>query len=104
MIKSIFKNLFGFHFTTIVGICVGYYIFSIHGENNPLSSFIKSPQLYVIALLFVLSLHFLYWIIIDNSTFYNIKMRLTSFFSDFFFLIISALCTIASLFLIDTFL
>lgn len=100
---SLIGYLFSFHFVTLLGVVIGTILFDIHSEANPLSSFLLSSHVYFVGFLIVFPLHFLYWIFIDKGTFYNIKSRILNMITDYMLLVLSTLCTIGTLFMIDTF-
>ena len=97
------KFFFGYHFITILGVIIGCIVYNIHSETNPLNVILTTPDLYIIGFLIVFALNFIYWIFSDKATFYNIKMRLIDLFSDFVFLVLSALSTVGTLFLLTAF-
>lgn len=99
----VFKFVFGFHFVTILGVLIGYIIYNIHSETNPLNVILTTPDIYIIGFLIVFALNFIYWIFSDKATFYNIKNRIFGLFVDFVFFILSGLGTVGTLFLADTF-
>lgn len=97
------KFFFGYHFITILGVIIGCIVYNVHSETNPLNVILTTPDLYIIGFLIVFALNFIYWIFSDKATFYNIKMRLIDLFSDFVFLVLSALSTVGTLFLLTAF-
>ena len=97
------KFFFGYHFITVLGVIIGCIVYNVHSETNPLNVILTTPDLYIIGFLIVFALNFIYWIFSDKATFYNIKIRLIDLFSDFIFLVLSALSTVGTLFLITTF-
>ncbi len=102
--KTFLKYFFGFHFVSMIGVIVGFLLYNAHSEKNPLSTFLTTPDLYFIGFLLVAALHFCLWIFTDKASSFNIKGRLLNFIGDYFFLVLSTLCTIGSLFLLTTFL
>lgn len=82
---------------------MGLILYNAQSEANPLSSFLTAGKLYLIGFLVVAALHFTLWIFSDKATTYNIKERLLNLSGDYFFLIASVLCTIGSLFVLNTF-
>lgn len=100
---NFFKLIFEFHFITVLGVIIGCIIYNIHSETNPLNNILTTPDIYIIGFLIVFALNFIYWIFSDKASFYNIKNRLINMFLDFIFLVLSALSTIGSLFLLSTF-
>ena len=97
------KFFFDYHFITVLGVIIGCIVYNVHSETNPLDIILTTPDLYIIGFLIVFALNFIYWIFADKTSFYNIKMRLIDLFSDFVFLVLSALSTVGTLFLITTF-
>ncbi len=103
MFISFFKYIFSFHFVTVIGIASGIFLFNTHSEQSPLSTTLSTFPIYLIGFIIVFSLHFLYWIFVDKGTFYNIKTRIADMMSDYVLLIISALSTTGTLFILTTF-
>ncbi len=101
--KNFLKYFFGFHFISILGVLVGMFLYYAQSETNPLSSFLTSPNLYVICIFTVFVIHFILWIFIDKSTIFNLKHRILNMIGDYFFLVFTTLGTVGSLFLLNTF-
>ncbi len=101
--KNFLKYFFGFHFISTIGVLVGSFLYSVQSETNPISSFLTAPNLYVICVVTVIVIHFILWIFVDKSTSFNLKNRLLNMIGDYFFLVISILGTVGSLFLLNTF-
>lgn len=103
-LSGVLKFLFGFRFVSLIGVFIGSIIYNIQSETNPLDVILTSLNLYLIGLLIVFVVHFILWIFSDKATFYNIKGRIFGFVFDYVFLLLSILCTVGSLFLINAFL
>ncbi len=101
--KNFLKYFFDFHSISILGVILGFAFYNSQSESNPLSSFITAGNLYGIAFLIVAAIHFILWIFSDKATTYNLKGRLLTLVGDYFFFVASVLCTIGSLFVLNTF-
>jgi hypothetical protein len=99
-----FKTLVSFRFSILLGLCMAIWLFSTQTEVKSLSTFLTGIQVYLIALLIVLSTRLTYWVVIEKAGMYSIKNTCISVIVDYFTCILAMLCGCGCLFLLNTFL
>jgi len=103
MKKTFVQKLFSFRFVQICGMVMGFYVFGLQSETQPLSSFIFRPSLYLVASLIALSVDVLVWLLIDKGTFYEFSHVIKNLVDDCIIINIVLLCTLSFLFLFTIF-
>ena len=103
MLSDFFKKLFSCNFISIVGIFIGFILFATYTGNLPLPPILFSQELYFMALLGIMIFHFFLWVLLDKSSFANIKNRLMDLVVDYVVLLITIICAASTIFLINTF-
>ena len=103
MNDSFFHKLFSFRFISLCGIIIALYVFSLRSETRTLSSFLFSPNLYLVASLVAISVRIVLWIVVDKGTFYEFSRVLWHTLEDCVIINIVVLCTLSFLFLITSF-
>ncbi len=103
MNETLLHKLFTFRFVSLCGMVIALYVFSLTSEAKPLSSFLFSPSLYVIASLIALAVRVVLWLLIDKGTFYEFGLTLKNTFEDCIIINIVLLCSLSALFLLTSF-
>ncbi len=102
-LKSIFSSIFEFHFVSLLGIGMALWLYHIQSETTPLSAFLFSSHIYLIAFLIVVACRVISWVVLDTATFYNIRSRLLGIISDYILFVMALLGTLGCLFLFNVF-
>ncbi len=103
MKETFVQKLFNFRFISICGILMGFYVFSLQSETQPLSSFIFRPSLYFMASLIAFFVDILIWLLMDKGTFYEFSHFVKKLVDDCIIINIILLCTLSFLFLYTIF-
>ena len=101
--KSFFSPFFSFHFVTLFGIGIALFVYMISNENQPLSSFLFSRNLYLLSSLVAIAIRILLWILIDKGTFFEIKRLILKLIQDVIVINVVILSTLSFIFLATTF-
>ena len=101
--KSFFSPFFSFHFITIFGIVIALFVYMISTESQPISSFLFSPNLYVLSSLVAVAVRVLLWVLIDKGTFFEIRHLLVRLIWDVIVINAVILSTLSSIFIAETF-
>lgn len=104
MTDSILSKLFSFRLASFCGILIAIYVFSLRGEDKPLSFFLYNPTLYIVASLVAVAIRILLWIVVDRGSFYGFPNTLRRTLGDCLLINIVVLCTLSFLFLVTSFL
>lgn len=102
-INSFFKAFVSFRFSIVLGLAMGLWLYMTQSESQPLSSFLTSKQIYLIALLIVLSFRLIIWVVIEKASFYSVTSTMRNTVIDYITCIISMLSIVGCLFLLQTF-
>lgn len=102
-VNSFFKAFVSFRFSIVLGLAMGLWLYMTQSENQPLSSFLTSKQIYLIALLIVLSFRLIIWVLIEKASFYSVTSTMRNTVIDYIACIISMLSIVGCLFLLQTF-
>ena len=101
--KSFLAPFFMFHFITLFGIAIAFFIYMMSSENQPVSSFIFSPNLYILASLIAVSVRLILWVLVDKGTFFEIKKIFKRMILDVVVINVVILSTLSSIFIVETF-
>ena len=101
--RSFLTPFFAFHFITLFGILIALFIYMMSSENQPLHSFIFSPNLYIIASLIAISVRLFLWILVDKGTCFEINKIFKRMLLDVVVINVVILSTLSSLFIVKTF-
>ena len=101
--KSFFAPFFAFNFITLFGICIACFIWGISSENQPISSFLFNPYLYLISSSLAIAIRVLLWLVIDKGTMFEIKRVIGRIIEDCIVINVVILSTLSSIFIIETF-
>ena len=101
--KSFLAPFFMFHFITVFGIAIALFIYAISSEKSPVSAFIFSPSLYVLASLIAVSVRLFLWILVDKGTFFEISKIFKRMLLDILVINVVILSTLSSIFIVETF-
>ncbi len=102
-ISSFFKAFVSFRFSVVLGLAMGLWLYMTQSESQPLSSFLTSNQVYLIALLIVLSFRLIIWVAIEKASFYSVTSTIRNTVIDYITCILSMLSLVGCLFLLQTF-
>lgn len=97
------KAFFSFNFPTLAGLVVGFWLYSLHSERQPLSTFLTESYLYIILFLLVLAFRLIIWLLLDKASLRNIKKLALNIIQDTIILTLVTLSTVGFLFLFNTF-
>lgn len=97
------KSFFKFNFATVLGVIIGLWLYSMHSERKPLSSFLTEPYLYLILFIIVFGFHLIIWLLMDKATLSNIGKLIKNIISQTIILTLVTLSSVGFLFLINTF-
>ena len=101
--SSIWAPFFAFHFITLAGIIIALFVWFISDEKQPVSSFLFSPNLYIISSSIAISVRLLLWIAVDKGTFFEIKKIFKRMLLDVIVINVVILSTLSSIFIVETF-
>ena len=101
--KSFFSPFFAFHFVTLMGIAIAFFVWMISNDKQPLSSFLFSPNLYLISSSMAVIIRLLLWIAIDKGTLFEIKHVFGRIILDVIVINVVILSTLSSIFIAETF-
>ena len=101
--KNILSPFFAFHFTTLAGLVIAGCVWSYSSEGQPVSSFLFSPNLYIISSLVAATIRILLWIFIDKGTFFEIGHVFKRIIKDVIVINVVILSTLSSIFIAETF-
>ena len=101
--KSFLTPFFSFHFITLFGIAIALFVYMISNENQPISSFLFSANLYLLSSLVAVVVRILLWILIDKGTLFEIKNVIGRVFQDVIVINAVILSTLSFIFLVETF-
>ena len=101
--NSLLKPFFAFHFITLAGIAIACFVWMISSENQPVSAFLFSPNLYIISSLVAVAVRLLLWVLIDKGTLFEIKNVLGRVILDVIVINAVILSTLSSIFIAETF-
>ncbi len=104
MNDSFWHKLFSFRFVSLCGIVMALYVFSLQSEARPLSSFLFSSTLYLVACLVAIGVRIILWVVVDKGTFYEFSRSLVHTVEDCIIINLVLLCTLSFLFLVTSFL
>lgn len=100
---SLFKSLFSFHFITIFGILIALFVANISNEIRPLSTFLFSPSLYLLASGIAVTVRVILWLMMDKGSMFEAGRIIRQIIRDVITINIVVLSTISFVFLINTF-
>ena len=100
---SFFGRLFAFRFITLAGILVACTVWVLSSESQPISTFLFSPNLYIISSAMAVSIRLLLWIAVERGTLFEIHRVLGQVLQDVIIINIVILSTLSSIFIVETF-
>ena len=100
---SFLTPFFAFHFITLFGIAIAGFVWMMSSENQPISTFLFSPNLYIISSLVAISVRLLLWITVDKGTLFEIRRVLGRIIRDVIVINVVILSTLSSIFIAETF-
>ena len=101
--ESFWKPFFAFNFITLAGIIIACFVWMISDEKQPVSSFLFSPNLYIISSSVAIAVRILLWIAVDKGTFFEIGRVLKRVVLDVIVINVVILSTLSSIFIVETF-
>ena len=101
--SSLFSPFFGFHFITIFGILIALFVYMKSTENQPVSSFLFSKNLYILSSLIAVAVRLLLWILIEKGSFFEIGRVMGRVILDVVIINTVILSTLGSIFIAETF-
>ena len=101
--NSFLGHFFAFHFITLAGIIIAGCVWMISSESQPVSSFLFSPNLYIISSLVAITVRLLLWIAIDRGTLFEISRVFGRVIQDVIIINVVILSTLSSIFIAETF-
>lgn len=103
MNESFWAKLFSFRLSSLCGILMALFVFSQRTEDKPLSFFLCSPTLYIVASLIAVAIRVLLWIIVERGSFYDFSRTIKRTIGDCILINIVLLCALSFLFLVTSF-
>ena len=100
---SFLGSFFTFRFTTLAGIIIASVVWFLSSESQPVSSFLFSPNLYLISSAVAVSIRLLLWIAIDKGTLFEIRQLFWKILQDVVVINVVILSTLSSIFIVQTF-
>ena len=101
--RSFLSPFFSFHFVTVFGILIAFFVYMLSNNNRPLASFIFSRNLYILSSLIAIATRLLLWVLVDKGTFFEIKRVIGRIIQDVIIINVVILSTLGSIFIIETF-
>ena len=101
--NSFLSPFFSFHFITLFGIAIALFVYMISNENQPISSFLFKPNLYILSSLIAVAVRLLLWVLVDKGTFFEIRRVLGKIIQDVIVINVVILSTLSSIFIVETF-
>ncbi len=102
-LRSFKKSFLSFRFIIIAGIIMGLWLYSLHSEQLTLSALLTEEHVYLISFLIVFGFHTLLWIIVQKASLYDIGGNIARIIKDTIIINAVFLSTIATCFLMNTF-
>ena len=102
MNETFLSKLFSFRFSSLCGMLMAFYVFSLKTESRPLSFFLFNPKLYIVASLIAVSIRVLLWIVVDKGTLYELGSNFMRALEDCVIINLILLCTLSFLFLMTS--
>ena len=100
---SFLGRFFAFHFITLAGIIIACGVWMFSTENQPISTFLFSPNLYIISSLVAVAVRLLLWIAVDRGTLFEISRVFWRIIQDVIIINVVILSTLSSIFIAETF-
>ncbi len=97
------KSFFTFNFATLFGLITGLWLYSMHSERKPLSSFLTEPSLYLILFIMVFGFRLIVWLLMDKAALAGIGKLIKNVISETIILTLATLSCVGFLFLVNTF-
>ena len=101
--KSFLSPFFSFHFITVFGIVIAFFVYMKSTESQPISSFLFSPNLYILSSLVAVAVRILLWVLVDKGTFFEIGRLIGRLVQDVIVINVVILSTLSSIFIAETF-
>ena len=101
--ESFLSHFFAFHFITLAGIIIACFVWMISSESQPVSSFLFSPNLYIISSLVAVAVRLVLWITVDRGTLFEISHVFGRIILDVIIINAVILSTLSSIFIAETF-
>ena len=101
--RSFWAPFFSFHFITIFGIAIALFVYMISNENQPISSFLFSRNLYLLSSLIAVTVRLLLWVLVDKGTLFEFRKVLWRILQDVLIINVVILSTLSSIFIVETF-
>lgn len=101
--NSFLGHFFAFHFVTLSGIIIACAVWMLSSESQPVSTFLFSPNLYIISSLIAIAVRLLLWIAMDRGTFFEIKRVFWRIIQDIIIINVVVLSMLSSIFIAETF-
>ena len=100
---SFLGRLFAFRFITLAGLIIAFFVWMLSSESQPVSTFLFSPDLYIISSSIAVSIRLLLWIAVDRGTLFEIHRFFGQVLQDVIIINIVILSTLSSIFIVETF-
>ena len=104
MNNSFVRNLLGFRFVTICGMLIALIVWGKTTEQQPLSAFLFSFNLYTIASLVAVAWHIFLWLAIYHGSTYEFGRQFKTMIHDIIIINLVILSFLGCLFWLDSFL
>ena len=98
--NSFLSPFFAFHFITLAGIAIAFFVWMISSESQSVSAFLFSPNLYIISSAVAVAVRLLLWITIDKGTLFEISKVFWRIIQDVIIINAVILSTLSSIFIV----
>lgn len=91
-----FKNFLSFHYVDLVGILVGIGLLMWNADTSNVFYILSSPQFYIILFLVLFLVRSWIWLLVYRGEMPYLKHAVINVITDYFHILILAICTIGS--------
>ena len=102
--KSFLGAFFSFNLAVISGIIIGLFVNTIATEQQPISSFLFAPTLYIVSSVLAVSIRLVLWLTMQRGTMYEFSHVLGYMIRDIIIINVVILSTLSFIFLWETYL
>ena len=102
--KSFLGAFFSFNLAVICGIIIGLVVNALATEQQPISSFLFAPTLYIISSVLAASIRLVFWLTMERGTMYEFSHVIWYIIRDIIVINVVILSTLSFIFLWETYL
>lgn len=101
--QSFLGAFFSFNLAVISGIIIGLFVNAVSSEQQPVSSFLFAPTLYIISSVLAAAIRLVIWLTMQRGTMYEFKHVLLYMIRDVIVINVVTLSTLSFVFLWETY-